>query len=786
MSTHQHVAPELRHLVSQSLQILGEVIRDHEGQEFYADVESLRLLTRSLRGAAPTRVHAELLGVYQKLQKRRDAGKHFAKLTQAFGLALELINICEMAYRSFRLTQQNTAVNASAEVVAPTSITWVFTAHPTEARQQKLIDTFLRIQTLLQEYLEAQRTSFPQEPVRYLLSMAWQHDLAPTTKPSVSDEAHNILHRALGAAAQNVALSFSESSPHRLRFRSWVGGDKDGHPGVGPAQTLAALQISRRILIEQTGTRLREWEHDLNSLAPSPQQKRLLTSSNRLSKNLNALRTIKTNDGVKLEKWKIDLARATQDAQRLLQSTPIALAKIGQHLAMFPSLVMPLEMREDAAILKTIAAAKPPVQKQHAIVKMLSLVARLTGKAKSQHYVHSFVISQFADEADFENARAIVKTHLGDTRLPIVPLFENRAALENSEHSVSKLLSNTNIKKQIQNDWHGTLELMIGYSDSAKEMGVLSSRNLIAQTLPRLAALCKTQGITPVFFHGSGGSVSRGGGSTSEQCSWWPAEAREHIKMTIQGEMVQRSLASDSVLLQNLKKLLAQNQVAAPKLQPESSALRKLIATQEAKYRDLTSNPEFLELVAQATPYDYLQHLKIGSRPTSRKKLEGVSSLRAIPWVLCWTQTRTLLPIWWGVGTAWKSLSAAEQAIVRQDFKNSPLVSSYVKQLGFSLAKVEPGIWKLYLDVLAPDLPFAQEFFTDFEGEFESTCDFVRAMSGEKDLMWFRPWLGASIRVRSPMIYPLHLAQLWSLKKADVALMRQTVTAIASGMLTTG
>jgi len=772
---------ELRNLVSESLRCLGEIIKDQAGQAFYDEVESLRLLTRSLRDADDRDVFTQLQKQFRAYGTSDSA--RLEKLTKSFGLALELINVCENSYRSFRILHSATESSDAEE--NPTWVTWVFTAHPTEARTEATIEIFRRIQNLLIETLQGARLHFPSGELKYLLTLAWHGDLAPNTKPSVEDEARHILNITLSDESQKMLGSFVRGSRHRLRLRTWVGGDKDGHPGVGAQQTHNSLQLSRDMILPKLSALLDSAIRDFETHPNERSAPTLVRGLKALKTSLRPLARLKAGDGKRVLAWKSDYARFAKSAETKVGTAPEQLLKISNILEVFPFLVMPLEMREDASVLAEIVAAPASRRRDYAIVQMLETVREIAG-VKHQNYLQGFVISQCNRSEDFENALGLVKSYLKDESLPVIPLFENRHALENAAAMVRDLLAKSHVRKLAHKEWGGLLEVMVGYSDSAKEMGVLSSRHLIAKTLPEVSAVCREHELTPIFFHGSGGSISRGGGSTTEQSSWWPAEARAHIKMTVQGEMVQRSFASGPILIQNLKKLIHQNQIPAPAQHPASGALLALIAEQERHYRELVEENEFLKLIADATPYEYLQHLQIGSRPAKRKKLEGVSSLRAIPWVLCWTQTRALLPIWWGLGSAWRRLASAERAAIREDFQKSAFFASYVKQLGFSLAKVEPGIWRLYLETLASDRAYAKAFFARFEQEYKDTCDFVRAMSGSQDLLWFRPWLGASVRVRSPMIYPLHLAQLWALKEHDVSLMRQTVTAIASGMLTTG
>jgi phosphoenolpyruvate carboxylase len=210
--------------------------------------------------------------------------------------------------------------------------------------------------------------------------------------------------------------------------------------------------------------------------------------------------------------------------------------------------------------------------------------------------------------------------------------------------------------------------------------------------------------------------------------------------------------------------------------------LHALAGHAEEEYRALVQDSDLLSTLLEATPYRYLSVLKIGSRPTKRQAGEfSLSSLRAIPWVLCWTQTRSLLPTWWGLGTAWKKMSKEQKEALKAEFKDNPFFSSFVKTLGFSLAKVELNVWKLYFPATADE-----SLFMKMEEEHKSAVAFVQALSGEKKLIWHKPWLEESIRLRSPHIHILNVLQIIAMEREDEPLMKETLVGIACGMLTTG
>jgi phosphoenolpyruvate carboxylase len=256
--------------------------------------------------------------------------------------------------------------------------------------------------------------------------------------------------------------------------------------------------------------------------------------------------------------------------------------------------------------------------------------------------------------------------------------------------------------------------------------------------------------------------------------------------------MVERSMASAPIarrtldsILENMTRGLSRYQGAAKSAPTSSPALDAFADGVAEVYRAQVQEPDFLRWVELATPYSYLNLLKIGSRPTKRTASLSVASLRAIPWVLCWTQTRVLFPTWWGTGTVWAGLTPAQKNQLRGALKTHSVFRSYIKALGFTLAKIEMPVWKLTLEKNLPSAE-AKKASTLFHQEHQKALRFYHELTGEGELLWFRPWLGESIRLRSPMIHPLNLLQIIAAQTKDAPLLRVTVTGISSGMLTTG
>lgn len=208
-------------------------------------------------------------------------------------------------------------------------------------------------------------------------------------------------------------------------------------------------------------------------------------------------------------------------------------------------------------------------------------------------------------------------------------------------------------------------------------------------------------------------------------------------------------------------------------------------------YRRKIHEPEFLQVVERATPYLALDQMKIGSRPTRRTTTLSVAGLRAIPWVLCWTQTRVLFPTWWGLGSAWRASSPRERAELVRAYRRDPVFTTFARALGFTLSKVELPVWRLYLERSGLPVELIERTWREVETEFAATLEFARAVlhggtSKSRRLLAWRPWLEESIALRSPMIHPLNLLQILALHERDPELLRLTLLGTSSGMMTTG
>ena len=766
---NQGLAPGLKRLVKVVEATLGRVVARAEGEKLYAMVEKIRLDMVAVReGHRPALRRA-------RTRLRRLSPAERTAVARAFTVYLELVNVYENAYRTHRLRERARTTEPSSTPSASANVVFVLTAHPTESRSPTNIQLMRRIQTLLLEGLE-RRDPPDRTRLEHLLHLVWATGTHPAHKPTVEDEALHIFS-LLDDAILEELLSLGREG-HRVGLRTWVGGDKDGHPGVGPEETDKSLNLSRTRLLDLVANRLlSEVDEDVRLRLDHG----LEEAWHRLRDQLEALRIVAIGDGRRIALLREALTDLAAEYTRHRGHPHPRLTDLQLMLRQFPGLVVPLELREERGRFDSNSV----------IADMLRFLRDVARGGRVDWYVRGCVVSMAGRAEDLWEAHELVGEVLGDSTIPVVPLFEMPDVLPQAADILERTLAGVDFATSVR-EQDNNLEVMLGYSDTSKRMGLLASRMAIHETMKAIGAWAATRGIAVLFFYGSGGSVGRGGGSIADQAASWPAGAMDLVKQTLQGEMVERTLATPEILRSQVQQI-AQVQASPPRFRAASAAVQDLARRSQTAYVELVGSPQFRELLRGATPYTRLGALNIGSRPVRRKAgkaLAGLEQLRAIPWVLCWTQTRYLLHAWIGIGTAWRQVRADSKAraSLLAAIESDPLLRSYLRLLSFTLAKTEPGIWREYVKTLVGTTP---ALVARLDKEWSDAVDLATQISPDGDLLSDKRWLRESIFYRAPMIHPLNLIQIEVLRNprlsaAQELLFRETVTGIAAGMLTTG
>jgi phosphoenolpyruvate carboxylase len=390
----------------------------------------------------------------------------------------------------------------------------------------------------------------------------------------------------------------------------------------------------------------------------------------------------------------------------------------------------------------------------------------------------------------------------GDPGLMPVPLFESIEDLRNAP-AICRELWQSPSYRQLLESWNNTQEIMLGYSDSNKDGGMLTSTWEIFRAHRALHQVASECGVRLRLFHGRGGTVGRGGGPTHRSIYAQPAGAfNGQIRITEQGEVLNWKYSDVILAERNLELMIAASldALARPNarnpqghftgvLAPEwEAAFAELSDVAFAFYREhILEDPEVLQYFEEATPVAELEHAKIGSRPSRRGGRRSLADLRAIPWVFGWTQSRQLVPAWFAVGQALESYGqkpggAAVLATMAREF---PLFIDLIRNVEMALAKSDFGIAQLYASLVA-DGGLRDRVFNKLEAEFHRTRRSILAITGQTELLENNQVLARSIRLRNPYVDPISLIQVDLLRRKragdDSDAMNRAISATINGI----
>lgn len=653
--------------------------------------------------------------------------------------------------------------------------------------------------------------------------------------------------------------------PPLLRFGSWVGGDMDGNPNVGAdtvAATLSAqralvLGLYRRDLSRLAGLLTQSTERV--RVSPALAQ-RLESYRIRLPKAAARLRprhadmpyrgllTLMEARIAATAKGKLDgypgPEALIEDLRLVLDSLQrnggaragvFEVRRVIRRVEAFGFHLATLDLRQDSAVHDAALAAllgQPDYAAQPVDARCTTLGQIIAGDlvpawpqaedaastlavfrtvAESiprfgERAFGPYIVSMSRSAADALAVLALARTAgCVDARdrvpLDVAPLFETVDDLGAAESVLRSLFADPVYRAHL--DARGGRQIvMLGYSDSAKDGGIVASRWALQRTQLVLTALAKEAGIRIVFFHGRGGSVSRGGGKTERAIIAAPRGSVDGtLRVTEQGEVIHRKYAIRALALRNLEQ--ATGAVLRASLRPRPAEPReegwRAIAAEVAlaargTYRGLVyDNPDFPAYFRAATPIDVIQRLRIGSRPAKRGGSGGVESLRAIPWVFAWSQNRSTLTGWYGVGSGLQAaIDAHGREALAEMARDWAFFGTLLDDVEMVLAKSEIDIFERYSQ-LAGDLH--APFFADIRAEFERTREAVLAIKGSDRLLEGDHRLRQSIRLRNPYVDPISLLQVDLLRRwraegsPEGPLLRAlvaTVNGIAAGVQNTG
>lgn len=462
------------------------------------------------------------------------------------------------------------------------------------------------------------------------------------------------------------------------------------------------------------------------------------------------------------------------------------LAKAGAH----PDYRAAPEEAREALLVRELATPRPlasrhlryspETQSELGILESAHAIQARYGAAALPHTI----ISKTTSASDLLEAMLLLREagllRPGDeptVAMRVIPLFETIDDLRRCGEIMARFLALPGVMALARGSWGGVIEVMLGYSDSNKDGGFLTSNWELYLAEVRLTELCARHGLTLRLFHGRGGSVGRGGGPTYQAILAQPAGAvRGQIRITEQGEVIASKYADPEIALRNLETMVAAT-LEATLLDTEDRAeaarfrevMDALSAASFRAYRSLVyETPGFEDYFRAATPISEIADLKIGSRPASRTAYRRIEDLRAIPWVFSWAQSRVLLPGWYGFGSAIEAWLAREPRqglpLLRRMQARWPFFQTLLSNLDMVMSKADFSVASRYAE-LCEDARLRASVFARIEEEYRRSVHALLQVTGRKALLESNPLLARSLRNRLPYLDPLNHLQVELLRR---------------------
>jgi phosphoenolpyruvate carboxylase len=678
-------------------------------------------------------------------------------------------------------------------------------------------------------------------------------------------DVHEQLAEALAAHYPTIGVPLDPP----IRLGSWVGSDQDGNPNANAAMLTETLRLQRRTMLTRYRERVRALALDLSQSTRLTQFSRELTASiGRDERELEAYADT-LSSGTQDEPYRRKLSfiwyrlGATVDAEPgayascddfaadldLLDSSlrqngaasvaDIDLLRVRRQVRVFGFIGARLDVRQHRAVVRAAATEvvnrlgaasdrrrsatlnPPPISldADRWSPDTGNLLATLSAMAAAEEAApgsaQTFILSMTESGDDilqtlFLAGLAGLHDLSADpprSTVDIVPLFETSEALARAPAIIESLLTDPIYARQLDGRG-GIQEVMLGYSDSNKEVGYLSAAWALDRAHEALATVVARHGRQLRIFHGRGGTVGRGGGPTHEAILAQPASATNpRIKITEQGEVIHRKYARPETARHNLELVLGATLehvlMPAEVREPRAAWREAMDAMADAsrrQYRGLVyEDPGFQAYFQQATPIEEIAQLNTGSRPVSRGGTLAVEDLRAIPWVFAWMQNRHLLPAWYGAGSAFADFATRAGGLecLRDMYQHWLFFRSLVDNLQMVLAKADMRIARQYA-TLVSDARERDRLFSIIEAEFQRAYDSVLLITGQAAVLERQPELSASLRLRDPYLDPMSYFQVRLLRElrrlpaadprraAHLQAVLRTINGIAAGLQNTG
>ena len=700
----------------------------------------------------------------------------------------------------------------------------VFTAHPTEARRRAVSSSIRRLAALLEE-----RDVVGSDPIaerrlqRKLfeeIDILWRTSQVRSTKPTPEDEVRSImaifdetLYTILPRVYRYVddALQGADAGKNPpivkpfVRVGTWVGGDRDGNPYVTASVTKRAVAIaSEHVLrgLEASAERVaRSMTVDAQTTPPSPALTALwqrlavadeegandaLTKApsepHKQAMSLIARRIAATRarnadlayhdpDELAAELRIVQASLVDADAGRQaygsLQTLLWQVETFGFHLA-------ELEVRQHSAVHAKVLAEcasgeplSPQAEEVLEVFRAMAQIQRRYGLRAAGRYIVSFTQSAQDLAAVYRLARYAVGEGGRLPVLDVIPLFETFNDLHAARKILAELVTYPEFAARLE-ETGGKLEVMLGYSDSSKDVGPVAANLALYEAQEEIAEWARDNRYELTLFHGRGGALGRGGGPANTAILAQPPHSVDgRFKLTEQGEVVFARYGDPAIAMRHIDQVAAATLMAvAPSIERRNSdAARKyagmaatMTTASRERFDSLVHADGFAPWFAIVTPMDEIGRLSLGSRPARRGlSVESLEDLRAIPWVFAWSQARINLAGWFGLGTALESVG--DEDLLRRAYEEWPLFRTVIDNVGMSLAKADSRIARRYLEL--GDRPDFTDMILE---EMRLTRKWLKRIVGGDTLLANRPALHTAVELRSPYVDALSLLQLRALR----------------------
>ncbi len=699
--------------------------------------------------------------------------------------------------------------------------------------------------------------------LRELIAQIWYGDDFRRERPTPVDEAkwgfavvEDSLWGAVPEFLRRLDTALYEHCGARLpldaapvTFASWMGGDRDGNPNVTATVTREVLLLARwqaadlylgditRLLEELSVTRASPALQALSGEAHEPYRGILRQLRELLRRTLSALEAeldggvVPVGEILTREEQLLEPLEACYQSLRECGMEIVAdgvLLDVIRRVRCFGVHLVRHDVRQDSArhtgalaeltrwlglgdyaswdedtrrafLLQELASRRPlvprgwkPSADTQEVLDTCAVIAQTPRKA-----LGAYVISMAQQASDVLAVYLLLKESGVDYHLPVAPLFETLDDLSRSREVIADLLSMPWLRGQIG----GELMVMIGYSDSAKDAGVLAASWAQYRAQEDLLSLCAANGVKLTLFHGRGGTIGRGGAPAREALLSQPPGSLENgLRVTEQGEMIRTKLGWVSLAVKTLAlytdAICRANLMTPPAPKADWRAMMDTLAEQScnAYRRVVREEPDFVAYFRDATPEQELAKLPLGSRPARRKAGGGIESLRAIPWIFAWSQNRLMLPAWLGAGEALgKVIAEGKEPLLREMVDQWPFFEVRISMLEMVFAKTDLGLSAYYDELLVPDQ--TRHIGETLRSQLGRDIATILGIHGSGSLLEDQPWTAESIRLRNIYTDPLNYLQAELLQRhrasetpeeqVERAIM-VTIAGIAAGMRNTG